>query len=236
MSLTPVPSESATCANCSAPLVADQRYCLSCGQPCSPVRLAFLDVLQAESQPQAAPRPPGTTPVAYAPLLEPSATPGWLRRYSPLFGVLSVLLMAMIIGLLVGHWVTQSKAPSEQVLKVEGLSGAPLASAATTTPTTATTPAAGTTSKSSAKAEAKEAAQEAKAEKAVPPPAKPVKVSSSGLQKLGSSTGKKHEEEVNKLGNQPIETGGGGSSSTPSSSSTEASKSIGGGSKVESIE
>src|ERR1700722_17258456 len=47
LSLMPVPSEqsAATCANCGAALVADQRYCLTCGQPCSPVRLAFLDVL-----------------------------------------------------------------------------------------------------------------------------------------------------------------------------------------------
>ena len=55
MSLAPVPSEqprtAASCANCSAPLAPDQRYCLACGQPVSPVRLAFLDVLQSERQP-----------------------------------------------------------------------------------------------------------------------------------------------------------------------------------------
>jgi len=33
-------------------------------------------------------------------------------------------------------------------------------------------------------------------------------VSSTKLKKLGSTTGKKHEEEVNSLGAQPIETGG----------------------------
>jgi hypothetical protein len=216
MSLTPVPSESATCANCSAPLVADQRYCLSCGQPCSPVRLAFLDVLQTErQQPQAAPGPYGSTPVAYAPVLEPTGTPAWLRRYSPLFAVLAVLLMAMIIGLLVGHWVTQSKTPSAQVVKIEGLTGAaPVASAASTTPTTGTSaPAATTTTagKPSARAETEEVAKEAKVEKVQATKvekAKAVKPSSTKLKKLGTSTGKKHEEEVNALGNQPIETGG----------------------------
>ena len=40
----------AKCPNCGAAIVADQRYCLTCGRPCSPVRLAFLDVLQAESE------------------------------------------------------------------------------------------------------------------------------------------------------------------------------------------
>jgi hypothetical protein len=231
VNLSPVPAESLTCADCGAALVSDQRYCLACGNPCSPVRLAFLDVLQTERDPHG-PAPPGTSPVAYTPLLEPTGAPGWLRRYSGLFGVLSVLLMAMIIGLLVGHWVTQSKAPGPQVVKVEGLGGAALPSAATTTP--ATTAPAAAPSKSNAKADAEEA-REAKAEKAPPPP-KPVKVTSTGLQKLSSSTGKKHEEEVSKLGSQPIETGGGSGASKPSPSSSESSKSIGGGSKVESIE
>jgi hypothetical protein len=142
-----------------------------------------------------------------------------MRRYSGLFGLLSVLLLAIVVGLLVGHWVTQSKAPAQQVLKVEGLtSAAPVAAAASTTPASTTpAPAASTTpsttSKSSAKAEAEEVTKEAKAEKeqaAKVETAKTVKPSSTKLKKLGSSTGKKHEEEVNSLGAQPIETGGGG--------------------------
>ena len=63
MSLAPVPSEQpgrrASCANCSAPLAPDQRYCLACGQPVSPVRLAFLDVLQADAQPYGVGQTPG---------------------------------------------------------------------------------------------------------------------------------------------------------------------------------
>ena len=215
MSLTPLPSsDSAACANCSAPLVADQRYCLSCGHPCSPVRLAFLDVLQSESQPQVATSPFGSAPVAYPPQHELAGAEGWLRRYAPLFAVLSVLLMAMIVGLLVGHWVTQSKAPSAQIVKVEGLTGsAPVASAATTTPTTAATSTTASTaaSKPSPKTEAEEVKTEAKAEKvqaAKVEHAKVVKQSPTKLKKLESSTGRKHEEEVNALGNQPIETGG----------------------------
>jgi hypothetical protein len=214
--LAPVPAESPTCANCSAPLVADQRYCLACGQPVSPVRLAFLDVLQSERQ-QSAPGALATTPVTYAPLLEPSGSPAWLRRYTPLFAVASVLLLALIVGLLVGHWVTQGKstpATATQVIKVEGLS-AGTAAAATSTAPTSTTPAANSpaaAAKSSPKAEAEEVASEAKAEKqqaAKVEHAAVVKPSSTKLKKLGNSTGKKHEEEVNALGEQPIETGGG---------------------------
>ncbi len=214
--LAPVPAESPTCANCSAPLVADQRYCLACGQPVSPVRLAFLDVLQSERQ-QSAPGALATTPVTYAPLLEPSGSPAWLRRYTPLFAVASVLLLALIAGLLVGHWVTQGKstpATPTQIIKVEGL-GAGTGAAATSTAPTSTTPAASSptaAAKSSPKAEAEEVAKEAKAEKqqaAKVEHATVVKPSSTKLKKLGSSTGKKHEEEVNALGEQPIETGGG---------------------------
>jgi hypothetical protein len=216
MSLVPVPSEpsGATCANCGAALVADQRYCLTCGAPCSPVRLAFLDVLQND---QAA-SPAGWSaqgtveagPVGYAPIYHEPGAGGWPRRYSGLLGLLSVLLLCLVAGLLVGHWVTQGKGSSgPQIVKIEGLSGVPAAAAASTTPAS-TTPATSTaaSSKATEKEEAeesKEAAKETKAEKAAPPA--PVKVTSTKLKKLSTSTGKQHQEEVNALGNQPIETG-----------------------------
>lgn len=215
VSLMPVRSEQAgaTCASCGAALVADQRYCLACGQPCSPVRLAFLDVLQAE--PSGSEIRHGTIetgPAGYAIAPREPGAPGWLRRYSGLLGLLSVLLMCLLVGLLVGHWVTQGKAPGKQVIEVKGLSAAPAAAAASTTPASSapasTTPAA-SASKSSAKAEAEEAkaaAKETKAEKAPPPP--PVKVTPTKLKKLSNTTGKQHQEEINALGAQPIETGG----------------------------
>jgi hypothetical protein len=226
MSLAPVPSEQTgaaqSCANCSAPLAPDQRYCLACGQPVSPVRLAFLDVLQADAQPYGAPKTQvgassSTLPLGYAPVIEPTSGATWtLRRYSGLFGLVSVLLLAIVAGLLVGHWVTQSSAPSRQVVRVEGLgalaappaavaSAAPASTTAAATPTPTSTTSA-TSSKATAKTEAHEA-QEAKAIEKAPPP-KAVKVTPTKLKKLGSTTGRKHEEEVNALGAQPIETGG----------------------------
>jgi hypothetical protein len=216
VSLIPVPAEQggATCASCGAALLADQRYCLSCGQPCSPVRLALLDVLQEQTSANAATAagwpPPGPIELGaggYA-RLEERGVNGWLRRNSGVLGLLGVLLMCLLVGLLVGHWVSQgNKVPAKQVLEVKGLAGVPAAAAANTATGTAAseTPA---TSKTSAKEEAeesKEAAKETKAEKA-PPPA-PVKVTPAKLQKLSKTTGKKHAEEVNALGAQPIETG-----------------------------
>jgi hypothetical protein len=219
MSLAPVPSEQTgaaqSCANCSAPLAPDQRYCLACGQPVSPVRLAFLDVLQADAQSYGvAHTPVGALPPGYAPVIEPTSGAAWtLRRYSGLFGLLSVLLLAIVAGLLVGHWVTQSSAPSRQVVRVEGLGAlaAPAAAtSATPTSTTATTTPTSTTSAKSSKATAKTEAHEAQEAKAIEkaPPPKAVKVTPTKLKKLGSTTGRKHEEEVNSLGAQPIETGG----------------------------
>jgi hypothetical protein len=187
----------------------------------SPVRLAFLDVLESENQPYAAAQGPVEVfATGYSQVAEPATgAQAWLRRYSGLFAVLGVLLLAIIVGLLVGHWATQSKAPGTSVVKIEGLpAAAPAAASAgagtptTTAPTTKTpsskptsTPAPAATITTTPQAEAKEA-KEAKAIEKTPPP-KPVKVTPAKLQKLNNSTGKKHVEEVNKLGAEPIETG-----------------------------
>ncbi len=134
---------------------------------------------------------------------------GWLRRNSGVLGLLGVLLMCLLVGLLVGHWVSQGNTvPAKQVLEVKGLAGISGAAPGNTTTNAAAASEAPAASKTSAKEEAeesKEAAKETKAEKA-PPPA-PVKVTPAKLKKLSKTTGKKHAEEVNALGAQPIETG-----------------------------
>jgi hypothetical protein len=222
VSLVPVPSEhgTATCAHCGAALVADQRYCLSCGRPASPVRLAFLDVLHGE--PTAASSgiaqtietgPAGYVPAGERPHGEPRGVNGRLRRHSGVLSLLAVLALCLIAGLLLGHWAGQAgtKVPAKQVVEVKGLSGlaaAPPAAASTTPASTTSTPAAVESSKTSAKEEAqaaKERAKETKAEKAPPP--KPVKVAPAKIKKLSTSSGKQHQEEINALGAQPIETG-----------------------------
>jgi hypothetical protein len=207
--LAPVPSESASCNHCGAPLVADQRYCLSCGQPCSPVRLAFLDVLEGERRSQGGAVVAAAPTVAYSPYVEPTAGPAWMRRYAPLFGVLSVLLLAGIAGLLVGHWATQSKATSgPEVVKVEGLGGLAAAAPTTTTPGTGTTAATTKPAKSSTSAKSEEAKEEAEAkaeEKAEEkgasklPAAKPLDTTKE------KTTGKTKEAEVTHITQAPIE-------------------------------
>jgi hypothetical protein len=215
----PVPSEQpdTTCASCGAALVPDQRYCLSCGQPVSPVRLAFLDVLQADPAGARAAVAPAAWQRADTSMLpydqpEQGGAGAWLRRNTGLLSLGAVLLLCLVVGLLVGHW-TQGASHSPQVVKVEGLSGLGVAAgaaqpAASSNSSSAPSAAAGA-AKSKEKKEdaeaAKEAAKETKAEKAPPPP--PVKVTQQKLNKLTQSTGKKHQEELNALGAQPIETG-----------------------------
>jgi hypothetical protein len=211
VSLVPVPSEhaGATCANCGATLVADQRYCLSCGHPASPVRLAFLDALQGG--PAGGGQSIEPSPMGFIPAGDSRGANGWLRRNSGLLALLAVLVLCLIAGLLVGHWVSQggTKVPAKQVVEVKGLSGLAAAPAATsTTPASTTGSPAVESSKTSAKEAAelaKERAKETKAEKAPPP--KPVKVAPAKIKKLSTSSGKQHQEEINALGAQPIETG-----------------------------
>ena len=201
-----------TCTNCGAALVSDQRYCLSCGQPASPVRLAFLDVLDNE-------RARGTqessllqaggyalAPAGWAPVEPTHGAGGWLRRNSALLSLLSLLVLCLIAGLLVGHWASAAKTSNgAQVIKVEGLGGlAAGASTGTATPSSASASARHSSAAKEEGEESAEAAKETKAEKAPPPP--PVKVSSSKIQKITQSTGRKHEQEIESLGAQPIET------------------------------
>jgi hypothetical protein len=215
LSLMAVPSEGATpvCANCGAELVADQRYCLACGHPVSPVRLAFLDVLEEDrGRPGYGLMAPATIdmpPLGYGPAPAPGLG-GWLRRNTGVLSLVAVLVLCLIAGLLVGHWVTQNgkaAAPGTQTVKLEGLGALAPAASGTTAAGTSTTKAA--TAKSSAKKEEEEEAKESAAEaKTVKAPPAATKVSSSQLQKLSTSSGKKHEEEINALGDKPIETGG----------------------------
>jgi hypothetical protein len=211
VSLVPVPSEQAgaTCAHCGAALVADQRYCLSCGQPASPVRLAFLDVLHNDPASGATQPTLEVTQAGYAPLDEGRGANGWLRRNSGLMSLLAVLVLCLIAGLLIGHWASQGNTtPSRQVVEVKGLSGLVAAPAAAAT----TTPVDGETTETPAKATAREEAEakkaeakETKAEKAPPPP--PKKVAPAKIKKLTNSSGAQHQKEIDELGAQPIETG-----------------------------
>jgi hypothetical protein len=197
------------------------------------VRLPFLDVLQAEhaaggaatgqlpplvgsGQTLLGPAVIAPPTVAYAAAVDPpGGVSGWLRRHAGLLGLLAVLLMAGLIGLLVGHWVSGSSGP--QVVKVDFPSGLPAAaapSAAASSPSTAAPASAASAHKASkaqpaASGQETEASEEKEAQeiesKPAPLPA-PKPTQQSSLKHLESTTGKKRAEEINKLGTAPIET------------------------------
>jgi hypothetical protein len=220
----------ASCAGCGAPLAPDQRYCLACGRPASPVRLAFLDVLQAEPGTAATAILGAPSAAGHQPPPDPPGMLGSLRRYSGLFGLLGVLLAALLIGLLVGHWLTGSPGTGKQVVEVKGL-GVPLAAAAVASPSGSAGTGSGSGSGSSSgnhsssgstgstqshgaskseggvsetSGEEAQAAKEVKSTKALPAAHK---TSSAALEKLKNTTGKQHAKEVKAaLGNGPIET------------------------------
>ncbi len=220
----------ATCAGCGAPLAPDQRYCLACGRPCSPVRLAFLDVLQSEHQTVSMPVLGGPRTDGYQLPPDPPGLLGSLRRYSGLFGLLGVLLASLLIGLLVGHWITAGGSPGKQVVEVKGLSG-PLAAAPSSGTSTGSGSSTGSSSsghgsssgsgsstdsssssssksQSSPKSEKAEEAVEAKEATTTKVLPAAHKTSASKLEKLAHTTGKQHAKEVAAaLGNGPIETG-----------------------------
>jgi hypothetical protein len=198
------------------------------------VRLAFLDVLQAEPQTAAIPILGAPQAAGYAPPADPPGLVGSLRRWSGVFGLLGVLLAALLIGLVVGHWLTGgSSSPGKQVFEVKGLGALAAAAPAGGSSNGSTGGSSGSGSSSSANhngaagsdssqthsgsasksesGEANESAAEEKqavkeAQKAKPLPAAH-KTSSSALKKLENTTGKQHAKEVKAaLGDEPIET------------------------------
>lgn len=133
------------CPSCGSIVAQGQRYCLHCGQRCGEPRLpfmnavTFMDSMRAPSEPPAAPAPPAQR----------------RRRISPnaaLIAGVGTLLLAMGVGVLIGHSgsqtvATNASAPA-QVITVHGGGEAEAAGAAKPTA------AGGKTDKTSKKASA----------------------------------------------------------------------------------
>lgn len=117
-----------SCAQCSAPLADDQRYCLQCGE-------ARPNVNGPLSKPLA-------TPLSPAPVVPPSLPgsgskgPSTRNNSLALIAGVGVLLLAMGVGVLIGRaGVGSAKAPPAQVISLGGAAGA---TGAATTPVTST--------------------------------------------------------------------------------------------------
>jgi hypothetical protein len=142
----PAPPTSPPCASCGAPLHEDQRYCVNCGARRPETRLEFLDVLDADARERQVVATTVTT-------TEPAGVNGRLQANAGLLALGAIVLVALLIGLLVGHWATTAgttktvpaAAAPAQVITVQG--GGAAADATTTAPQDTGTTTGTTTSK-----------------------------------------------------------------------------------------
>ena len=105
------------CPSCGVPIAADQRYCLHCGQRCGEPRLpimnavTFMDAMRAPAEAVAGPTPP------------PRSRRRRFSSNAALIAGVGTLLLAMGVGVLIGHSGNQSvatNAAAPQVITVQG--------------------------------------------------------------------------------------------------------------------
>lgn len=187
------------CAQCGSPLAEDQRYCLTCGARAPETRLAFVDILRAPARPDVLPAASATN--WYAPPLFAAAAPTFgdrLRTNAGLIAGVGVLLLAMLIGVLIGSRFGQGDELAEaiagqrpQVIQVGAPAAAAAAPAAASTSTVSSPGTAATKVKNSGAATSKA----------------PVKATNDAVQNLDKLSGKAYQKQVDKLGKN-IPTGG----------------------------
>lgn len=133
------PSTGSRCASCTAPLAADQLFCLSCGARRRDARIPFRDVLATEATPVVTAGGGAGGPVGWGESALPvGAGPGPLSGAgsTPLLGMALCLLLALGLGVWIGRG---QEAPATAAAPVYA---APTQALAATTPVeaVATTP------------------------------------------------------------------------------------------------
>ena len=105
------------CPSCGMAVAADQRYCLHCGQRCGEPRLpfmnavTFMDAMRAPSEAVAGPAP------------QPQPRRRRISSNAALIAGVGTLLLAMGVGVLIGHSGNQTvatNAAAPQVITVHG--------------------------------------------------------------------------------------------------------------------
>lgn len=203
-----------SCANCNAPMAADQRYCLNCGIRGGEARLPFLDILRADEGtqvvPYGQPLPPGLAvgaPLNAVPaVVVPPTAQQRLQANTGLIAGVGVLLLAMLIGVLIGSGIGNDPpqaAAAPQPIVVGG--AAPVAATAATGPTgtTGADTAAPASSSSSSSSTTKKSSSSSSSSttKAAP------KATNDAVKNLDNLTGKEAQKAADKLG-KTIATGG----------------------------
>jgi zinc ribbon protein len=114
------------CVNCGAPLSSDQRYCINCGERRGAARFTLPAATAASAEPASSPsRPPRSR--------RPRPSQG-----ATLVAGIGTLLLAMGVGVLIGHGSSGTKtvsSPRAQVITVNagggGVSSAPTSTTST---------------------------------------------------------------------------------------------------------
>jgi hypothetical protein len=192
------------CAGCGAPLAADQRYCLNCGQRRAGPRVDYRTYLAgSDGNPQTSPREP-QPPAAAEPPAEPEAGPPRAERdFAPLAAVAGIALLGLtlLVGVLIGRGGDSPNAAPPSVITVGGSGGGETATSAGASQETAKTATAkpgtkkgGGTNGTGAKAVAGgltgEAARQAEGT---------VEASKDDLEALEQTSGEDYEDTVKKL-------------------------------------
>ena len=206
------------CQGCGAPLAADQRYCLNCGQRRGGPRVDYRRHMGAS--PAQAPR---QEPQVVGEGTSPSAPRKAERDYAPLAAVggVAVLGLMLLVGVLIGKGTgTTSSAPAP-IVRVGGAGGSTTASADSGKP-------GATSKKASAGGSAKAGAKQVKGGLAGSAAGKSdatVQASTQDLNGLSSQSGSSYEQQSKKLPDKiatpgkppPVDTSkppGGGSGAT----------------------
>ena len=112
------------CTGCGAPLAADQRYCLNCGQRRAGPRVDYRSYL-APASAETRPVPPAAAQAAASTPEPPALEARRERDFAPLAAVggIAVLGLMLLIGVLIGRGGEGASAPPPQVITVGGPGG-----------------------------------------------------------------------------------------------------------------
>lgn len=130
----PPPKTGETCPACGAQMAPDQRYCLECGQRRGDPRLPFMDAVVLMDTLVKGPTPASAAPAKRTRRLSPNAT---------LVAGIGTLLLALGVGVLIGHSGSSQGSPASTAPVVVKVPGGGEASAATTKGGSAATTTAG---------------------------------------------------------------------------------------------
>jgi len=185
------------CAGCGAPLAADQRYCLECGQRRAEPRVDFRRYMSGPPPAEGGAPPQGPQPPQATATPEPKKPE---RDFAPLAAVggIAVLGLMLLVGVLIGKGNNSTTAPAPAPVIVRGDTGG---ADSTTADTGSSESSLGGSKKASSKssgAGAKtvrggltgEAARKSEA---------PVQASTQDLEDLNSQSGDNYAETIKKL-------------------------------------